>query len=75
MIYSPYRRGPETVSRNDILAVLDGFQSLFAPGCEVSNIDIASQSDACVPDGLIDLTDILAVLDAFQGAATCCSGG
>ena len=65
--------GPDgTVDLADILALLDGFQGVFATGCEVSNVDIASQSDGCTSDGTIDLSDILAVLDAFQGATTCC---
>lgn len=65
--------GPDgTVDLSDILAVLDGFQGVFAPGCEVPNVDIASQPDACSGDGTIDLRDILAVLDAFRGTTTCC---
>ena len=65
--------GPdEGVNLSDILAVLDGFQSIFAAGCEVSNIDIAGGGGTCGPDGQIDLQDILAVLDAFQGLDDCC---
>ena len=39
------------------------------------NIDIAGDAGSCVPNDTIDLSDILGVLDAFQGAATCCAQG
>ena len=71
---SPGTCGPDgDVSLVDILAVLDGFQNVFADGCGPSNIDMASQAGACLGDGAIDLSDVLAVLDAFQGTTSCCT--
>ena len=65
--------GPDgQVDLFDILAILDGFQSVFSPACKVSNVDIAGQLNACARDDVIDLSDIPAVLDAFQGTTTCC---
>ena len=57
---------------NDVLASLDGFANSFSGGCELVNIDIAGQEGSCTPNGLIDLFDILAVLNAFQGDDNCC---
>ena len=37
--------------------------------CGFADVDIAR----CTADGLIDLSDILAVLDAFAGADDCCA--
>jgi len=54
----------------DIVAVLDGFRSVFVQGCARHNIDISGDPH-CVPDGMIDLRDILAVLDAFAGKDEC----
>ena len=48
------------------------FQGIFAAGCDEHNIDIAGPGGSCGGDGGIDLADILAVLDAFQGASDCC---
>ena len=63
--------GPNgVVDLGDIIAVLDGFQSVFAEGCARHNIDITGDTH-CVPDETIDLHDILAVLDAFSGIGDC----
>lgn len=50
------------VDINDIICVLDGFQSQF-PHCSLLADDLRGD----VPDGSIDILDIVAVLDAFQG--------
>lgn len=63
--------GPnDVVDLLDILAVLNGFQGIFANGCSVTNVDLAPN---CTGDGQIDLGDILAVLDAFAGTDSCCA--
>jgi len=68
--------GPDgLVDLFDILAVLDGFQNVFTPGCELFHIDLAGPSGTCDRDGVIDLSDILAVLDAFAGQDHCCPPG
>ena len=53
--------------------MLVGFQGTFSEGCEFVNIDIAGQGGGCTPNQAIDLSDILAVLDAFQGMSSCCA--
>ena len=52
-----------------------GFEGRFADGCELVNIDIAGSEGSCTPNKLIDLSDVLNVLDAFQGLDRCCAGG
>lgn len=65
--------GPDgTVDLNGILAVLDGFRSVFADGREFTNINIAGPQGSCEVDSQIHLSDILASLDACQGDDRCC---
>lgn len=56
--------GQGDVNVFDIICVMDGSQSIFTR-CSLDSDD----QKAGVPDGLIDLDDILATLDAFSGAA------
>jgi hypothetical protein len=60
--------GDSMVTLDDALCVLDGFAGVF-DGCDPASLDIAPP---CAPDGLVDLRDIAAVLDALGGAAVCC---
>ena len=67
--------GPnDDVALSDIMAIQNGFESRFAEGCELVNVDMAGANGSCVSNGIIDLFDILNVLDAFQGLDRCCAG-
>ena len=50
----------------DILCVLDGFAGDFT-NCSLESVDLAP----CKPDGIVDLGDILAALNAFEGNNPC----
>jgi len=54
----------------DILCMLNGFQENFEL-CSYEDLDIAGCESVGEP---IDLEDILAVLDAFEGLDRCCGG-
>jgi hypothetical protein len=56
-------------SLDDLLCVLDGFQGAF-PLCTPTAVDVAP----CGGDGLINVDDILAVLEALAGRLACPEG-
>jgi Phosphodiester glycosidase len=66
--------GLDDITVFDIICVLDGSQNIFT-GCSLRSVD----QGAGVADGVIDMSDITATLDAFSGAAypdpDPCTGG
>lgn len=62
------------VDQLDVSAVTDGYKNVIRTRCPTHNIDIKG-STGCEPDGVVDLFDLLAVLDAFAGEPNCpCPG-
>ena len=65
------------VSLRDIIAVLDGIffngTGDFTGGCPLPNLDLAGPF-GCGPDGAIDVFDLIASFDAFNGSEKCCDG-
>lgn len=62
------------ISIVDIIAVWEGFTGdieATIPGCSMRNADISSP-DGCGADGKVDLYDMFAVVDAFNGIYNCC---
>ena len=56
-----------TVDDADVDCALDGFAGVFID-CGFQDVDIFP----CTPNGIVDLDDLLAVLDAYNGIDPCC---
>lgn len=55
------------VDQADLDCVLDGFGGMFV-NCSFQDVDLSP----CTPDGDIDLSDLLAVINAVDGVDDCC---
>ena len=83
-----YAMGPDTDTDGDgVVDVCDNCPQVSNPDqadCNGDGIgeacvsdfvfgDLVGQAGSCMPDGHVDLFDVLAVLDAFEGRSSCCS--
>ena len=65
--------GDCTVDQTDIDCAVDAFQGLFSQDCTIHSADVVGYSGVCSAlDGVVDVRDISAIVDASQGQTFTC---